>query len=265
MKKIRIDQYLAESGLVESREKAKRSVMAGIVFVGVERVNKPSETFTDEQLQKVVVKGKECPYVSRAGLKLERALKFWQIDMTGLQMLDVGSSTGGFTDCALQNHAQHVVALDVGTNQLVYKLRTDQRVTVMEKTNFRTIDTSSFSPNKFDIITMDVSFISVNLLIENVSVLLADKGIFICLIKPQFEVGKDVERNSKGVITDYLVYKPLLLQMIDSFAENNLIINDIIVSPIKGGNGNIEFLTKVTKHGNPVEEKVINKIVDNLN
>lgn len=263
MKKIRIDQYLADNGFVESREKAKRSIMAGIVYIDVERVNKPSETFTPQQLEKVVVKGKECPFVSRAGLKLERALKYWDIDINQLTMLDVGSSTGGFTDCALQAGAKHVVALDVGTNQLVYKLRTHPQVTVMEKTNFRTITKSQFD-YEFDIITMDVSFISIKLLLANVSMLLKDGGIFICLIKPQFEVGRDVERNSKGVITDYSVYQPLLIDMITTFASFDLVINDIILSPIKGGNGNIEFLAHVSKSGEVVTSTKVETLVNNL-
>lgn len=214
MAKIRIDQYLAEKGFVDSREKAKRSVMAGIVYIGNERVNKASEKFTEEELAKVIVKGKECKYVSRAGLKLEKAIKIWNLNVEDKNMLDVGSSTGGFTDCALQHGMKHVVALDVGTNQLVYKLRVDERVTVMEQTNFRTVSVSDFE-HKFDFITMDVSFISIKLLIENVEKLLKEDGVFICLIKPQFEVGKNIERNSKGVIVDYNVYRPLLKDMKD--------------------------------------------------
>lgn len=263
MAKIRIDQYLADNQLVESREKAKRSVMAGIVYIGSERVNKASEKFSEEQLQNVVVKGKECPYVSRAGLKLEKAINKWNLEVKGKRMLDVGSSTGGFTDCALQHGIKDVVALDVGTNQLVYKLRVDERVYVMEQTNFRTVDIATFD-YLFDYITMDVSFISIKLLIANVEKLLKTDGIFICLIKPQFEVGKDTPRNSKGVITDYEVYRPLLLDMKSEFENNRLFINELTVSPIKGGKGNIEFLVKATKSGKVIDSQVINRIVDNL-
>ncbi len=263
MAKIRVDQYLAESGLVESREKAKRSVMAGIVYIGSERVNKASEKYTEEQLANIVVKGKECPYVSRAGLKLEKAIKMWKLDVQDKLMLDVGSSTGGFTDCALQHGMKHVVALDVGTNQLVYKLRVDERVTVMEQTNFRTVETSDFE-SLFDYITMDVSFISIKLLLGNVAKLLKEDGTFICLIKPQFEVGKDVERNSKGVITNFEVYRPLLLDMINEFTTNGLVINDLTVSPIKGGKGNIEFLVRVTKEGTCISEQLVHNVVDKL-
>ncbi len=263
MAKIRVDQYLAESGLVESREKAKRSVMAGIVYIGSERVNKASEKYTEDQLANIVVKGKECPYVSRAGLKLEKAIKMWKLDVQDKLMLDVGSSTGGFTDCALQHGMKHVVALDVGTNQLVYKLRVDERVTVMEQTNFRTVETSDFE-SLFDYITMDVSFISIKLLLGNVAKLLKEDGTFICLIKPQFEVGKDVERNSKGVITNFEVYRPLLLDMINEFTTNGLVINDLTVSPIKGGKGNIEFLVRVTKEGTCISEQLVHNVVDKL-
>lgn len=263
MAKIRIDQYLADNNIVESREKAKRSVMAGIVYVGTERVNKASEKYTEEQLQNVVVKGKECPYVSRAGLKLEKAIKIWNLDVKDKLMLDVGSSTGGFTDCALQHGMSHVVALDVGTNQLVYKLRSDERITVMEQTNFRTVKIEDF-PSKFDFITMDVSFISIKLLLENVSMLLKDDGKFICLIKPQFEVGKETPRNTKGVITDFEVYRPLLHDMKASFEQHNLYINELTVSPIKGGKGNIEFLVNVSKSEPSIRDSIIEEVVDKL-
>lgn len=263
MAKIRIDQYLADAGLVESREKAKRSVMAGIVYIGSERVNKASEKFTEEQLEHVVVKGKECPYVSRAGLKLEKAIKLWNLDVEGKQMLDVGSSTGGFTDCALQHGMKHVVALDVGTNQLVYKLRVDERITVMEQTNFRTVEVDDFD-HLFDFITMDVSFISIKLLLANVEKLLKADGKFICLIKPQFEVGKDVVRNNKGVITDFEVYRPLLHDMKATFESYNLFINELTVSPIKGGKGNIEFLVNVSKTGQSIADSLIEEVVDKL-
>ncbi len=263
MAKIRIDQYLADNGIVDSREKAKRSVMAGIVYIGSERVNKASEKYTEEQLANVVVKGKECPYVSRAGLKLEKAIKIWSLDVKGKQMLDVGSSTGGFTDCALQHGMDHVVALDVGTNQLVYKLRVDERVTVMEQTNFRTVETTDFD-HLFDFITMDVSFISIKLLLANVAKLLKEDGKFICLIKPQFEVGKDVERNNKGVITNFEVYRPLLHDMKSQFESHGMYINELTVSPIKGGKGNIEFLVSVSKHGPSIEDNLIETVVDKL-
>ncbi len=263
MKKIRIDQYLVESGLIESREKAKRSVMAGIVYIDTQRVNKASESYTLEQLKKTIVKGSECKYVSRAGLKLEKAIKYWKLDLKDKTMLDVGSSTGGFTDCALQAGIKEVTALDVGTNQLVYKLRINPQVNVMEQTNFRTVDISIFE-QKFDVITMDVSFISIKLLLENVSKLLKENGVFICLIKPQFEVGKEVKRNSKGVITDYSVYQPLLTKMKTKFEMYGLKINDIIVSPIKGGKGNVEFLAYISKEGESINDKRIDSILKTL-
>ncbi len=263
MAKIRIDQYLADSGLVESREKAKRSIMAGIVYIGSERVNKASEKFNDEELSRVIVKGKECKYVSRAGLKLEKAIAIWDLDVKGKVMLDVGSSTGGFTDCALLHGMRKVVALDVGTNQLVYKLRVDERVDVMEKTNFRTVKEEMFN-HKFDYITMDVSFISIKLLLANVSRLLKKDGVFVCLIKPQFEVGKDVARNNKGVITDYSVYRPLLIDMRSEFTNYGLYINELTVSPIKGGKGNIEFLIKVTTIDQQIDDEVIDQVINNI-
>jgi len=156
MSKIRIDVHLVEEGYFDTREKAKRAIMARQVLVNDTPVYKAGESFKLENIKSIRIKGNLCPYVSRGGLKLEKAIKYWDLQLGGKIMLDVGSSTGGFTDCALQHGIDHVYALDVGTNQLVYKIREDERVSVFEKTNFRTIDENFFDV-KFDLITMDVS------------------------------------------------------------------------------------------------------------
>ncbi len=259
--KIRIDKYLVDSGKITSREKAQRTIMAGLVYIANIQVNKVSEKYTEEQLENIIIKGKESPYVSRAGLKLEKAINQWEIDLGGKNMLDVGSSTGGFTDCALQKGINHVVALDVGTNQLVYELRINKQVDVHEKTNFRKID-NNFFDYKFDLITMDVSFISVKLLIERVAFYLKEDGQFICLIKPQFEAERSVKRNSKGVIIDYKVYKIIINQIIEKFNQHNIFINKITTSPIKGTKGNIEFLTQCSKIDANITKDDIDKVIE---
>ncbi len=261
MAKVRIDIYLVENGYFETREKAKRSIMAGVVLVNDQPVHKAGETFNVESIKEVRIKGNICPYASRGGLKLEKAIKRWQLDFNGIKMLDVGSSTGGFTDCALQHGADHVCALDVGTNQLVYKLRVDERVSVFEKTNFRTIS-SDFFPAKFDYITMDVSFISTSLLMENVALNLKDDGKFICLIKPQFEAGKDEKRNAKGVIIDRHVHQRVIEEFIANAKMHGLYLNKLTTSPIKGGSGNREFLGLLSKNNQQiVSEKTIKQVV----
>jgi len=261
MAKTRIDVYLVEAGLCESREKAKRTVMAGLVLVNERPVFKPGETFKEEDLATARLKGDFCPYVSRGGFKLEKAISAFNIEMKDKIMLDVGSSTGGFTDCALQNGAKTVYALDVGTNQLVYKLREDSRVKVFEKTNFRTI-ADDFFDVKFDVITMDVSFISAKLLVENVVKNLASDGVFICLIKPQFEAGIDAERNAKGVITDTDIHYKVVNDFVKDIEKYGLYVNDVINSPIKGQNGNREFLAVITTNSDKVVEQLnIKKII----
>lgn len=261
MAKVRIDAWLAQNNYFETREKAKRSIMAGIVLVNDKPVHKPGESFKEEDIKEVRIKGTQCPYASRGGFKLEKAIKLWNLDMSDKLMLDVGSSTGGFTDCALMNGAKYVYALDVGTNQLIYRLRTHEQVKVFEQTNFRTIP-EDFFDTKFDFITMDVSFISTALLIENVAKNLKDDGKFICLIKPQFEAGKNVSRNNKGVITDRNVHKDVINDFVLSANSVGLTVNKLTSSPIKGGNGNREFLALLSKNTAPtIDEKIINKVV----
>ncbi len=261
MAKVRIDLYLVENGYFETREKAKRSIMAGVVLVNNQPVHKAGEAFKEEDIKEVRIKGNICPYVSRGGLKLEKAIKRWNLDFNDKLMLDVGSSTGGFTDCALQHGAREVAALDVGTNQLVYKLRVDERVKVYEQTNFRTIEADFFS-EKFDYITMDVSFISTSLLMENVAKNLKEDGKFICLVKPQFEAGKEAERNAKGVITDRNVHLYVIEDFIANAKANGLYVNKLTTSPIKGGSGNREFLALLSKNNEQiVNNKTINQVV----
>ncbi len=261
MAKVRIDKYLVEHDYFETREKAKRSIMAGIVLVNDMPVYKAGDMFDPEKIKEVRIKGDICPYASRGGLKLKKAIDTFNLDMKDKVMLDVGASTGGFTDCALKHDVEKVYALDVGTNQLIYRLREDGRVLVFEQTNFRTID-DDFFDTKFDFITMDVSFISTKLLIENVSNNLKDDGLFICLIKPQFEAGKDVQRNNKGVITDKAVHNKVVKDFVLNCKNVGLYVNKVIYSPIKGGSGNVEFLSLISKNdSNVIKNESIDKLI----
>lgn len=262
MKKIKIGDYLVSEKYFETADIAKRSIMAGQVLVGNKRVFSFFEKYTYEQLDALIVHKKEARFVSRAGFKLQKAIDIWNLDFKNKNVLDVGSSTGGFTDCALQAQAKHVTALDVGTNQLAYSLRTHPQVTVVEQTNFRTI-ADDFFAEKFDLITMDVSFISVNLLLQNVYNNLHDDGIFICLIKPQFELAKDVARE-RGIITNTDAYEPLLMSFIDSFEQHHLKFNDISLSPIRGTKGNVEFLAKISKKGNNLSNEQIKQVISEI-
>ena len=239
MKKERIDVLCVEQGLFESREKAKRAIMAGIVRDDFDYIDKPGTKIpVDSHLY---IKGEQLPYVSRGGLKLEKALKEFQLDIQNLIMLDIGSSTGGFTDCALQNGAKEVYALDVGTNQLAWKLRNDPRVHVMEQTNFRYTTLEMFSYGQPDFASIDVSFISLKHIFPALSHILKTNGYFVALIKPQFEAGKD-DVGKHGIVSQPDIHKRVISQVIEYAHESHFSLKGLTYSPITGGVGNIEFL-----------------------
>ena len=237
--KERVDVLLVERGLYDTREKAKRAIMAGIVYTDELRLDKPGEKISIElPLQ---VKGKDMPYVSRGGLKLEKALKYFEVDVKDKLMLDIGASTGGFTDCALQNGARHCYALDVGSNQLAWKIRQDERVTVMERTNFRYVTVADLSEGLPEFATIDVSFISLKLILPVLKTLLVPGSDVIALVKPQFEAGKE-NVGKKGVIRDAKIHLDVL-ESISSFAQQTgFSLRNASYSPITGGEGNIEYL-----------------------
>lgn len=240
MKRQRIDKLLVELGFADSRTKAQALVMAGVVLVNEKRIEKPSQEFS--ATDKIRIKGKsdEIKYVGRGGLKLEKALQEFQICPSECICLDVGASTGGFTDCLLQNGAKKVVAVDVGTNQLVWKLRNDPRVEVRENINARYLKPEDFD-EKFDLIVMDVSFISVTKILPALKDLLAENGKIIVLIKPQFEVGKG-EVGKGGIVKDETKHAEVT-ENINKFAESVGLKNKrLIDSPILGADGNKEFL-----------------------
>lgn len=247
MKRDRIDKKLVELGLAPSRAKAQAFVMAGIVLVNEKRIEKPSETVKETDVIRIKGDSDETKYVGRGGLKLEGALGAFDIRVNGYVCLDVGSSTGGFTDCMLQNGAVRVYAIDVGTNQLDWKLRNDERVIVRENVNARYLEDGDF-PEQFDLITMDVSFISITKIIKTLIPLLKPDGRIITLIKPQFEVGKG-EVGKGGIVRDDQKREEAVEKCID-FAENAGLKNlGMIDSPILGAEGNKEFLVLLAKNG----------------
>ncbi len=236
----RIDKLLVEHGLADSRAKAHAMVMAGIVLVNEKRVEKPSESFAAESVIRIKGDSPESRYVGRGGLKLEAALKAFEIDPTGFVCIDIGSSTGGFTDCLLQHGATRVVAIDAGTNQLVWPLRTDPRVEVREKTNARDLTPADFN-SQFDLAVMDVSFISVTKVIPAIISLLKTTGQMVVLIKPQFEVGRG-EVGKGGIVRDPEKHERVVTE-VNAFAESlGLRACRLLESPILGAEGNKEFL-----------------------
>lgn len=237
--KERIDILLVEQGFYESREKAKKALMAGLVLVDDEPIDKSGTKVL--RTATIRVKGALHPYVSRGGLKLEKAIKQFGLQMNGVVMLDIGASTGGFTDCALQHGATYVYAIDVGHNQLDYSLRRDERVNVMEKTNFRYTQKADLQGPPPTFATIDVSFISLKLILPVLGTLLAQGSSIIALIKPQFEAGRDKVGKS-GVVRDSAVHRAVLQEVLQFAAAIGYSFEQLTFSPITGGEGNIEFL-----------------------
>ncbi|QTD41731.1 TlyA family RNA methyltransferase [Sporosarcina sp. Te-1] len=247
-RKERVDVLLVEQGLAETREKAKRSIMAGLVFSGETRMDKPGEKIAVDA--PLTVKGSALKYVSRGGLKLEKALEEFDVSVEGKTVLDIGSSTGGFTDCALQNGAKHCYALDVGTNQLAWKIRQDPRVTVMERTNFRHTTLDQFQMGRPEFATIDVSFISLGLIFPPLKQILEHKGDVIALVKPQFEAGKE-NVGKKGIVKDRSIHLDVLRKVADLAMEEGFSLYGMSYSPVTGGEGNIEFLFHLRSEEQP--------------
>jgi len=265
-RKERLDTLLAESGYANSREKARSIIMAGLVFVDNQKIDKPGTKVSVNA--NIEVKGNPIPYVSRGGLKLEKALKEFQIDVKGFTTIDIGASTGGFTDCMLQNGAVKVFAIDVGYGQLAWSLRSDDRVVCMERTNIRAV-TPEMLGELADFATMDVSFISITKVLPVAKHLLKEEGRLVCLIKPQFEAGKE-KVGKKGVVRDKNVHREVIESIID-FCINRveLSVLGLTYSPIKGPEGNIEYLVYLSKlkEGMQIEEidKLIDEVVEKAN
>ena len=244
MKKERLDVLLQNKGLAESRTKAQAIIMEGLVFVAGQRVDKPGTPI--DPAAEIEVRGKLCPYVSRGGLKLEKALDYFGVVPKDYVCSDSGASTGGFTDCLLQKGAKKVFAIDVGYGQLAWKIREDPRVVVMERTNIRNVTPEDIG-EPLDLSVVDVSFISLKLVLPVIRSLLKPTGEVLCLIKPQFEAGKD-KVGKKGVVRDPAVHLEVLETFLHHAKENHFTVLGITYSPIRGPEGNIEYLGYL-RHG----------------
>lgn len=240
--KERLDVLLVSLGLAESRAKAQATIMAGEVYVNGQKADKSGMEV--DITSNVEVRGSACPYVSRGGLKLEKALRNFGVDPTGYVCSDSGASTGGFTDCLLQQGASKVFAIDVGYGQLAWKIRNDPRVVVMERTNIRYVTPEDLG-QPLDLSVIDVSFISLSLVLPVVKTLLKPTGQVLCLIKPQFEAGKD-KVGKKGVVRDAAVHEEVLQNFISLAKSLGFTIRNLTFSPVKGPEGNIEFLAHLS-------------------
>jgi len=241
--KLRLDQLLHQKGLFDSREKARRAIMAGMVFVDQQKIDKPGTIVKEDAV--IFIKENPIPYVSRGGLKLEKAIKKFAINLQGRVCLDIGASTGGFTDCMLKNGATKVYAIDVGYGQLDYSLRQDARVICMERTNVRHMEPSSLQ-ELADFASIDVSFISLKLVLPVVKTLINEAAEIVALIKPQFEAGKE-RVGKKGVVRDLKVHKDVVEDIVSFCSSIDLTLINLSYSPIKGPEGNIEYLAHLKK------------------
>ncbi len=258
MKKERLDALLANRGLFESRAKAQAAIMAGQILVNDQKIDKPGTQVPEDAAIRIL--GDKLPYVSRGGLKLEKALKIFPISVQGKIVADIGASTGGFTDCALQNGAAKVYAIDVGYGQLAWKLRSDERVVNMERTNVRYLEREQLA-EMVDAVTIDVAFISLDKVLPAVRKILKDDGFVIALIKPQFEAGKE-NVGKKGVVRDPKIHEAVINNVI-AFAKNEGFgIAGLEFSPIKGPEGNIEYLLYLTlQDDDAIDVVFVNELV----
>ena len=251
--KERLDVLLVNRGLAPSREKAKTMIMEGNVFVNNNREDKAGSTFSEDC--QIEVRGKTLQYVSRGGLKLEKAMTHFGITLEGKICMDIGASTGGFTDCMLQNGAQKVYAVDVGYGQFAWKLRQDERVVCMEKTNIRYVTPEQIG-DALDFASVDVSFISLTKVLGPARELLKADGQMVCLIKPQFEAGRE-KVGKKGVVRDKSVHEEVIEKVITFALETGFSIYNLEYSPIKGPEGNIEYLVYIGRSEEPKKEESV--------
>ena len=245
--KKRLDVLLTEQMYVDSRSKAQAVIMAGQVYVNGQKADKPGTAY--EETVQIEVRGVTCPYVSRGGLKLEKALRDFGVKPEGYVCSDSGASTGGFTDCLLQQGAKKVFAIDVGYGQLDWKIRSDERVVVMERTNIRYVTPEDLG-EPLDLSVIDVSFISLKIVLPAIKELLKPTGQVLCLIKPQFEAGKE-KVGKKGVIREPEIHKEVLDSFVETVTELGFTILGLTFSPVKGPEGNIEFLGHLTLEDKP--------------
>lgn len=258
MEKERLDVFLVNKGLFESRARAQAAIMAGEILVDEQKIDKPGTMIKVSSAIRLL--GNKLPYVSRGGLKLEKALKVFPLTVEGKIFADLGASTGGFTDCALQNGAAKVYAIDVGYGQLAWKLRQDPRVINMERTNVRFLEEDSL-PDKIDVATIDVAFISLDKVLPSTYKILGDEGVVVALIKPQFEAGKE-NVGKKGVVKDPKVHREVIDKVLAFARSLDFKVLALDYSPIKGPEGNREYLMYLGKVGeDKVTEEEVEKIV----
>ncbi len=255
--KERLDVLLVKKGLAPSREKAKTMIMEGNVFVNNQREDKAGTNIPEDAV--IEIKGNTLKYVSRGGLKLEKAIKNFDVSLEDKICMDIGASTGGFTDCMLKNGAKKVYAVDVGYGQFAWKLRTDERVVCMEKTNIRYVTPEDIA-DVLDFASVDVSFISLAKVLPAAKELLRDEGEMVCLIKPQFEAGRE-KVGKKGVVRDPAVHREVIEKVITDARELGFSILHLEYSPIKGPEGNIEYLIHICKGGRKEENIDVNEVV----
>ncbi len=258
MSKLRLDVLLTERGLCESRQKAQAAIMAGLVTVNGEKVTKSGAGVLESDV--LEVKGPAIPYVSRGGLKLEKAMKLWSIDLSGKLCADIGASTGGFSDCMLQYGAAKVYAVDTGYGKLDWKIRTDSRVVALERTNARYL-THEQIPDELDFASVDVSFISLRLILPALRGVLKDGGEVVCLVKPQFEAGRE-NVGKKGVVRDPAVHLQVLERFLIHASENGFFVKELTFSPIKGPEGNIEYLGYLMTRDMPLQTLDLKELVE---
>lgn len=251
--KERLDILLVEKGYFDSREKARKNIMAGLVFINGNRIDKAGEKIKVNS--NIEIKGDAIGYVSRGGLKLEKAMKEFDITLKDKVCMDVGSSTGGFTDCMLKNGAKKVYAVDVGYGQLAWKLRTDEKVVCMERTNIRYV-TNDDIEDRLNFASIDVSFISLKLVLPVLKELLVENGEIVALIKPQFEAGRE-KVGKKGVVRDPLVHKEVILKVVEFSRGFGYKVKGLEYSPVKGPEGNREYLVYLTK--DDLQEDILNE------
>lgn len=258
--KIRLDQYLVQNGLVQSRERAKALIMAGVVFVNEQKVDKAGETVPDGA--KVEVRGKDIGYVSRGGLKLEKAMQVFPMTPNGKVCMDIGASTGGFTDCMLQNGAKKVYAVDVGYGQLAWSLRTDERVVNMERTNIRNVELSMLE-EPVEFFSVDVSFISLFHIFPVAQRITVPGAMGVCLVKPQFEAGRE-KVGKHGVVREPATHREVIVKAMGFAVSNGFSVKGLDFSPVKGPEGNIEYLMYVEKDDEPkaLPEEVAAAVVE---
>ena len=243
-KKMRLDEYLVENEYFENLDVAQRQIMIGNVIINEQKIEKAGEIINIEKIKSIRIKEKDIPYVSRGGLKLEKAIKEFNLDFENKIVMDVGASTGGFTDCALQNGAKFVYAVDVGTNQLDWKLRTNNKIKSIENKHINNLEKEDIE-HEIDIIVMDISFISIKRVLHKIEEFLKKDGFTVFLIKPQFEAEReDIE---KGIVKDTDVHKKIIDDIVEEAKKYNLYLQNLTESPIKGTKGNTEYLAVFSK------------------